>query len=288
MAQRWTLERAKGLFQSRGCELLETEYVNDSTKMRYVATCGHEHSISLNNFSHGKGDLCEACRRVDNGIKERVGTEKITAFYESAGCRVIRPAPKSCDKVRYVALCGHENEMDYNHFKQGGGRVCSSCSKSVRYQLDYVREAFEQEDCVLLEDEYVNCKTPMRYIAQCGHESQISFDVFVNAPSASKRCRKCHRHTYHDNPSDRDLFASKVWRKAVYEKDGWVCQACGKHSGELNAHHLDAYDSYPEKRFSLENGVTLCPSCHTKFHVAFGFGGNTAEQFNDWLQGIPR
>lgn len=288
MAQRWNIERARDLFESRGCELLETEYVNDRTQMRYVATCGHEHRISLNNFTHGKGRLCEHCRRADNGVKRRIGAESIRAHFESTGCTVIRDAARVTDKVRYVALCGHENEMDYNHFRAGGGRLCASCSRSVRYQIDYVREAFEQAGCELLELEYVNCKTPMRYIAQCGHESLISFDVFLNAPHATKRCRNCHRHTYHETPSDRNRTAAKEWRKAVYQRDGFECQACGAHGGDLNAHHLAAYDAAPERRFDVDNGVTLCPNCHTMFHVTYGFGGNTPEQFEEWLKGIPR
>ena len=288
MAQRWTIERARELFKSRDCELIETEYKNDSTLMLYIASCGHQHRITLNNFKSGKGLLCESCRRKANGMKERIGEEKVRALFEAAGCKVLQSADTTSGKVRYVALCGHENEMDYNHFKFGGGRVCATCSRSVRYKLDYVREAFELEGCELLDTEYVNCKTPMRYIAQCGHESKISFDVFLNAPNATKKCRDCHKHTYHDEPCDRNRTAAKAWRKAVYEKDNFTCVACGRHGGDLNAHHLDAYDAAPEKRFSIENGVTLCPSCHIKFHVEFGFGGNTSEQFYQWLKGIPR
>lgn len=289
MAERWTIERARALFAERGCELLETEYKNDRTKMRYIATCGHEHSISLNNFSHGKGDLCRRCRYEDNGRKESLSDEKMRAVFESAGCKVLSEKIRNTtDPVRYIAQCGHENVTDYAHFNQGGGRICATCSKSISYKIDYVREVFEENGCTLLEDVYVNCKTPMRYIAQCGHESVIRFDAFLNSSGASKRCRNCHKHTYHEIPSDRNRTASKVWRKAVYEKDGWTCVACGKHGGDLNAHHLDAYDTSPEKRFAVENGVTLCPACHTRFHMAYGFGGNTKEQFQEWIKGIPR
>ena len=68
----------------------------------------------------------------------------------------------------------------------------------------------------------------------------------------------------------------------MYEKDGYNCVACGSHGGDLNAHHLDAYDTNPEKRFDVANGVTLCPECHIKFHAKYGFGGNTSEQFKEW------
>jgi len=285
MAQRWNLERARELFRLRGCELLETEYLNDSTPMRYVATCGHERTITLNNFSHGKGDLCRACRYKDNARKESLEDSVMRAVFETAGCKVLsNTITNTTFKVRYIALCGHENEMDYAHFRYGAGRLCAKCSKSIRYEYDYVKEKFEERDCVLLETEYVNCKTPMRYIARCGHESLIDFDTFLNAKAATLRCRNCHKKTYHVVPSDRNLTAAKVWRKAVYAKDGYTCQVCGAHGSELNAHHLEAYDTSPSQRFDVSNGVTLCPSCHTRFHQKYGFGGNTAEQFWEWYR----
>lgn len=77
----------------------------------------------------------------------------------------------------------------------------------------------------------------------------------------------------------------KNWRKSVYEKDGFNCVRCGKHGGDLNAHHVQAYDTDKDQRFSVDNGATLCVSCHTAFHQKYGFGGNTKEQFYEWLQG---
>lgn len=289
MAPRWNIERARELFASRGCELLETEYINDATHMRYIASCGHEHSITLANFRNGKGDYCRACRYANNGLKRCLGEDFIRTEFESAGFKVLNSGfRKNTDLIRYIAYCGHENTIDYAHFTQGVGRVCSACSHSILYKYDYVKEQFEAEDCELLETEYINCKTPMRYIAQCGHESFVTFDVFLNAPAATKRCPRCHKKTYHDNPSDRNRTAAKNWRKAVYEKGGYNCVACGTHGGLLNAHHLDAYDTNPTERFNVDNGVVLCPACHIKFHQAYGFGGNTKVQFQTWLQGIPR
>jgi len=288
--RKFTFEEVRDAFIERGCELLATEYLNDHTPLHYVARCGHVRDSTFNNFKHGKGDLCPKCRYASIGAKRSLGYEKIKAAFEAEGCVVTNEGfRRSTDRVRYIALCGHENESDYAHFVgQKIGRVCGACSKSILYKIDYVREVFEQEDCELLESEYVNCKTPMRYIAKCGHESTITFDAFLNSKNAAKRCRNCHKHTYHEAPIDRNRTASKVWRKAVYARDGFNCVACGAHGGDLNAHHLAAYDANPERRFSVDNGVTLCSRCHTKFHSVYGFGGNTPEQFEEWLQGIPR
>jgi len=290
MAKRWTYDSVKELFNSRGCELLETEYLNNKTKMRYIASCGHEHRISLDNFLANKGNLCKACKYKDIAKKESISKEDIVSYFESEGVKVLDLTGEgTSSRVRYIAKCGHKNVVDYAHFKsQRIGRICNRCSKSIRYEYDYVKESFENKECELLETEYINCKAPMKYIARCGHESYITFDTFLNATSATLRCRKCHKHTYHEIPIDRNKTASKVWRKKVYERDKYTCIVCGKHGGDLNAHHLESYDSDIEQRFSVENGVTLCPDCHILFHKAYGFGGNTKEQFDEWVKVIPR
>lgn len=61
-----------------------------------------------------------------------------------------------------------------------------------------------------------------------------------------------------------------AWRNAVLARDGYVCQACGrrcaKHEKGLAAHHILPYAAYPEARFDLANGVTLCRDCHMALH----------------------
>ncbi len=54
------------------------------------------------------------------------------------------------------------------------------------------------------------------------------------------------------------------WRKAVFSRDTWDCQECGHHGGVLHADHINSWVDYPELRFELTNGRTLCPPCHRK------------------------
>jgi len=76
----------------------------------------------------------------------------------------------------------------------------------------------------------------------------------------------------------------KEWRESVFKRDSFVCLKCGYTGGKkLVAHHLDSWDSDKEKRFSIDNGATLCKTCHKAFHDAYGYGGNTAGQFREWL-----
>lgn len=72
--------------------------------------------------------------------------------------------------------------------------------------------------------------------------------------------------------------------KAVYERDNYTCQCCGKEShGNICVHHLDGYNWCKKRRTDTTNGITLCENCHKGFHLIYGKGNNTAEQFYEWF-----
>lgn len=68
--------------------------------------------------------------------------------------------------------------------------------------------------------------------------------------------------TYHNKKAD---ILYKVWSKSVKCRDKWKCQlqssdCCGK----LEAHHIFNWTEYPELRYELSNGITLCHSHHPR------------------------
>jgi 5-methylcytosine-specific restriction endonuclease McrA len=54
----------------------------------------------------------------------------------------------------------------------------------------------------------------------------------------------------------------KKWRIAVFERDSYTCQVCRKVGTYLNAHHIKSWKNYPDLRFNVNNGITLCEDCH--------------------------
>lgn len=75
----------------------------------------------------------------------------------------------------------------------------------------------------------------------------------------------------------------KKWRKQVFERDGFTCQCCGKKGHKLNAHHLDGWNWAKDKRYDINNGITLCKECHLSFHNEYGAKDNTKEQYKEFL-----
>ena len=71
----------------------------------------------------------------------------------------------------------------------------------------------------------------------------------------------------------RNSFEYKEWRKEVFKRDKWTCVFCGYRSkgkrkgtrfSDIEADHIESFSKYPNLRFSITNGRTLCFECHKK------------------------
>lgn len=82
-----------------------------------------------------------------------------------------------------------------------------------------------------------------------------------------------HRGSNHHNwkggaTSERERLRKsieyKLWRTSVFERDDYTCRFCSERGGRLEADHIKPWCDYPELRFAIDNGRTLCHDCHTK------------------------
>ena len=68
------------------------------------------------------------------------------------------------------------------------------------------------------------------------------------------------RHTR--NMHDPDY---KQWRSAVCNRDNWKCRINDEYcNGRLETHHILRWKDYPELRYKLTNGITLCHFHHPR------------------------
>lgn len=80
--------------------------------------------------------------------------------------------------------------------------------------------------------------------------------------SESHKGAKCYRWKGGITKLKHRGIEYKIWRSNVFTRDNWVCKTCGVRGGKLEAHHIKSWANYPELRFDIENGITLCVECH--------------------------
>ena len=87
-----------------------------------------------------------------------------------------------------------------------------------------------------------------------------------NKPTSVDKHWKWRGGITNQNHKIRNTLEYKLWRQSVFRRDNYRCIWCGGHKGRIHADHIKPFAQYPELRFAIDNGRTLCESCHKKRH----------------------
>lgn len=100
-------------------------------------------------------------------------------------------------------------------------------------------------------------------------ETRQKISAITRERTARGEQHYAYSHGQHQrNLEDRRSVEYQHWRDAVYARDGYTCQHCGdSRGGNLQAHHIQPYAEFPELRYDVANGLTLCRDCHERVHL---------------------
>ncbi len=179
MGKKLTYEFVKNEFQIHGCELLETEYINSKTKMKYRCKNEHISYMAYSNIQSGR-----KCKECCKNMKKTF--EYVKQFFEKNNYELLETEYINCmTKMKYKCSKNHNSLISYNKLQKG--RRCNICSSTNKKTFEYVNQYFKDNEYELLETEYNNSRTKMKCICPKNHKILITYDNFQQGI----RCGKC-------------------------------------------------------------------------------------------------
>jgi hypothetical protein len=231
MVAKLSLDYVQEQFKNRGCTLLEKEYTNAITKMRYICKCHNESVITWNNFSKGK--LCMKCKG-----KEKLTLEYIKNKFLEKGCLLLESDYiNSKTSMKYLCICKNEWKTTWSNFNRGHF-MCKFCAdentsknsfqfkdytlpskKNIRIQgyenlaLDELLTKFDESELVLSKR-----KMPIitYYIKK---EHRYYPDIFI--PKRNTIIEVKSEYTYKSNII-RNMIKALSVRKLGYNFEFWI------------------------------------------------------------------
>lgn len=188
MPKRLTYKDVKQYFEDHDCELFEKEYINSYTSMRYKCDCGNEDcKITFTRFKNG--GRCKKCGIKKCQEKQKLIFKDVKKYFEDHDCELLETEYINANTpMKYECNCENSSKITFGNFRRGSR--CNKCSTlKVTHTFEYVKQYFEDYDCELLEKEYINSQTKIRYRCSCKNIEMIKFNGFCN--KKHKCCSEC-------------------------------------------------------------------------------------------------
>ena len=188
--------------------------------------------------------------------------------------------------------CNKQFEITEYKFINNKGKYCSKeCSNNSKFGSNEIRK------CLVCNKEFVvkaykkNIKTKGKFCSkECCYKGRSPLpQAFkkgeINGPKKNPKSqetieklriaqRKVNRRgeasplwkggCKTERRKDMGSWEYKEWRRLVFERDKFTCKFCNDNKLYLHADHIKSYADYPELRYNVDNGETLCYRCHYK------------------------
>lgn len=182
------------------------------------------------------------------------------------------------NKWLFKCACGNETEASLNNVLMGTTKSCGCLKHNPYRRIDLQGKRFGR----LLVINYAGTKkgkAVWNCRCDCGKETEVSYLRLSRDHTKSCGCLQYEmRRKLHipKNPNATAAWAREVKQKTPY------CIKCSS-TVKLNAHHVKPYSTNPSMRNDPANGVTLCQTCHNRFHLIYGKSTHGQVELDDFI-----
>jgi len=179
--------------------------------------------------------------------------------------------PKN-NKTRWLCQCdcGNQVVVKTGSLRSGNTKSCGCRKVETIGQLELSGKRFGRLIAVDVFGRSKEMCVIWFCLCDCGKETTVRASHLKSGQVKSCGCLRKEvldkTGKYKANALSRSSKRYDKWRHEVFERDKNTCQKCGKTNKHLHAHHIINFDENVEFRFEVENGMTLCSSCHKKIH----------------------
>lgn len=274
-----TYEYVNNFIQSKGCELISTEYTNSKQKLKIKCKCG---TIFERNFGDLKNKQMYYCTYCSGN---KLNYDHVKNFIESKGCKLLsKEYINNSIKLDIQCKCGNVYKVSFNTFKKEKQYQCPSCGEKIRiqkmkdrkigefsfYTFEKVKEIIEKEtNLKLLSTEYINCFEKLKFQCECGMIFYQSFTYVLNKIKKNKKvlCPKCTKRM----TDDGFKLTEKEINNSILNRYGYQ---------KYSIYDMNTYINNKENALFIHNECghifetslsqiihyrKLCPKCETKY-----------------------
>lgn len=98
---------------------------------------------------------------------------------------------------------------------------------------------------------------------QTGRRLTLEWKKKISAARLNIPLTEWHEFSSTTNHRRRKTLEYFEWRLKIFQRDSFTCQKCGDQKRKrLQAHHIQLIKDRSDLVYDLNNGITLCKTCH--------------------------
>ena len=163
---------------------------------------------------------------------------------------------RNLQEKRKCLQCGKEHMVKQSVLRKGHGKFCSNRCKNLWF--------WKQPEYKELQSKVHKGNIPVNI--EWLKENASTPKHIEKIRKANKGREPWNKGLRTKEPSNRhsDSFYGE-WRRQVYKRDNWKCRINNCNcSGRIEAHHILRWSKFPELRYEVNNGITLCVFHHPR------------------------